>query len=77
MNADGSPSGVVPGVFKFDGPRLVLAYPTPGWQRWNASGEYPNRPKDFEPRPGVIIAVLERCDYLEQYRPPQRVPKLP
>jgi hypothetical protein len=75
MNADGTPSGVVPGIFKFDGPRLILAYPTLGWRRWNASGEYPNRPKDFEPRPGVVIAVLERCEYLDQYRPPERVPK--
>ena len=74
---DGKPDGVLPGIFKFDGPRLILASPTPGWRRWNASGEYENRPKDFEPGPGVVIVVLERCEYRQQYAPPEHVPKRP
>ena len=76
MNADGTPSGVIPGIFKFDGARLILAYRNT-WRRWNASGEYADLPKDFERQPGVTIAVLERCEYRDQSRPPDRVPKRP
>jgi hypothetical protein len=76
---DGKPRSVIPGIFKFEGARLILAYPypVPGWTKWNPIGEYKERPTDFERRPGVMIAVLERCDYLEQYCPPERVPKSP
>ena len=65
---NGNPAHVIAGIFKFDGPRLVLAYgyPAPGWRKPN--------PTDFEPRPGVVISVLERCEYLEQYSAPERVP---
>jgi hypothetical protein len=67
----GKPDGVIPGIFKFDGPRLILAtpYSVRGWRKWDASGEYKDRPTDFERRPGVVIAVLERCEYLDQSRP--------
>lgn len=73
---DDKPRNVIPGVFKFDGARLILAYPytNHGWRKWNATGEYADRPKDFDPRPGVVIAVMERCQYQEQYRPQERVP---
>ena len=73
------PKSAIPGIFKFDGPRLILAYPVTnnGWRPWSASGEYVDRPKDFEPRPGVVIAVMERCDRLEQYAPPEQVPQRP
>jgi hypothetical protein len=76
-NKDGQPTFIVPGIFKFDGPRLILSYPypAPGWVKWNAKGDYPGRPQDFERRPGVVIAVLERCEYLDQYRSSEQVPK--
>jgi hypothetical protein len=73
------PKAVVPLIFKFDGARLVTAhtFEPAGWLHWNEKGEYEERPKDFELRPGVEIAYLEPCEYLEQYRPPEQIPKRP
>jgi hypothetical protein len=74
---DDRPKNVIPGVFKFDGPRLVLAYPIVRWVKWSATGESKERPQDFERRPGVVIAYLERCEHLEQSSVPEQIPKRP
>jgi hypothetical protein len=74
---DGKPESVIPCVFKFEGERLVIARPAwpRDWAAWNATGEYPQRPTGFDPRPGVVVIVMERCEYLEQYSPPPQVPE--
>ena len=61
---------VTPGVFKFDGDRLVLAAPRPAIleQSLKPGEDDPERPKDFTSKKGsrVVVSVHTPCGVSDQ-----------